>query len=296
MTILILCREPTLDVTALAAELERRGHQVLVAVPDQVAVAMNERQVAVRVAGRQVDVDVVFGWVSLHERVRGTWLLQAFRELGVLVINGAAVLDLGQNKFLASVRMARLGIPHIRSAIASSHADVQHFAQVLGLPIVVKPIVGAKGDGVQLVHDATELAAIAESYFARREPVYLQEPIDKPSRDIRVRVIDYRAELAFYRYAAPGQFVTNLALGGRWEPCPLTEPLSALAEQCARAFDAPVAGVDVLEDPAGALRVIEINVTPAITWPDASTVQSVCTLLEGAARGDAKDGHLDLQP
>jgi glutathione synthase/RimK-type ligase-like ATP-grasp enzyme len=59
----------------------------------------------------------------------------------------------------------------------------------------------------------------------------------------------------------------------------LSEELSSLAERCARAFKAPVAGVDICEDENGFFHVIELNVTPAFTSPHMPSVGKVVDMI-----------------
>ncbi len=283
MIALVICREETADVAGLRVALARRGHHPITAVPQQISVCL-DGGVELRVDGGPVTPDVVLGWASLRERERGTWLLAACELAGIPVVNDAAILGAGQNKFVASARMVASGIPHIPTWLVGGPDDLEAALAALGLPVVLKPLIGAKGDGVRLLADRAAVAAAVAPAFATGAPVYLQAHVAKPGRDIRVRVIDGVADFAFYRYAAPGEFLTNLSVAGRWEPCPLGPALVALAERCARVFDAPVAGVDILEDERGALRVIELNVTPAITWPHDDSVELVCDLLERRAR------------
>jgi RimK family alpha-L-glutamate ligase len=283
VNVLVLCREETADVAGLRAALARRGHAMTAVVPQQVSIVLDD-VIGVRVVGAPVDPDVVLGWASLHERERGAWLLAACELAAIPVVNGAAILGVGQNKFVASARMAAAGLPHIPTWLVGGPGDLDAAVAALGWPVVIKPLVGAKGTGVRRLDDRAAVDAAVAPAFAAGDPVYLQAHVAKPGRDIRVRVIDGVADVAFYRYAADGAFLTNLSAGGRWEPCPLSPGLVALAERCAAAFDAPIAGVDVLEDEHGALRVIELNVTPAITWPHDPTVERVCDLLERRAR------------
>lgn len=67
---------------------------------------------------------------------------------------------------------------------------------------------------------------------------------------------------------------------GTWEACPLTPRMIELAELCSRIFQAPVAGVDLLEVDDDDYVVIEVNTTPAITWPHMETVRHVADLIE----------------
>jgi RimK family alpha-L-glutamate ligase len=280
--VLILAREETADVSALCAALGERGHDAVFAVPGDIVVRCGPEGVSFALREQPIAPRCVLGWVSLWQREYGLWVLRAFADAGVLVLNTADVLDLGQNKFLGSVRMACAGIPHIRTALLGSVDQLARTIDELGLPLVLKPIVGAKGDDVVCIGDVAELYRVAADYIARYHAAYVQQYVEKGGRDIRVRVVDHRAYSAVYRYAAPGAFLTNLAKGGRDEVCPLTPELAALAERCSRVFDAPVAGIDVLSDPSGTLRVIEVNVTPMLVYPPDESIPLAVDYIERA--------------
>jgi tetrahydromethanopterin:alpha-L-glutamate ligase len=67
---------------------------------------------------------------------------------------------------------------------------------------------------------------------------------------------------AIYRVATSGTWISNLARGGRAEPCPVTEELATLAARASRAVGTLYSGVDLLETPDGVV-VIEVNGTPS---------------------------------
>lgn len=284
MSLLILCREETSDVTGLAQEMTRRGTEVAVATPQDVIVFCGgEGRVEFTVGGRPLRPRCVFGWVSLHQREHGLWLLKAFELAGVPVVNGYDVLDVGQNKFLNSVVLAQNGIPHVPTFLVARVEDLARVSDVLQFPVVLKPIVGAKGHQVIRVDDENSLRNVAPFYLKEHRALYAQQCVRTPGaekRDLRVRVINHRAIYAFYRYAPPGGFLTNLSTGGSWNECPLTPEISELSERCSRAFKAPVVGVDIIEDERGDYRVLEVNTTPAITWPHEATVPYVADLVE----------------
>ncbi|MDF5732608.1 MAG: ATP-grasp domain-containing protein, partial [Rhizonema sp. PD38] len=164
---------------------------------------------------------------------------------GIKVLNNAAALSTGQNKFVASALMSKLGIPHIPTWLVGSPQQLELAIAALQFPLVIKPVSGAKGQGVMLVEDAVALQEAAQPYFSANLPVYLQQRIRKPDRDIRVRVINYKANFAFYRYVAEGKFISNLCQGGKFSPAEIDDALRELSERCARAFQAPVAGIDI---------------------------------------------------
>ena len=88
---------------------------------------------------------------------------------------------------------------------------------------------------------------------------YIQEIINKPGRDIRAFVASSKCIAAIYRNS--NHWITNTARGGKAENCEVTPELADLAERSARAVGGAVVAVDLVEDPARGLLVIEVNHT-----------------------------------
>jgi [lysine-biosynthesis-protein LysW]--L-2-aminoadipate ligase len=292
MSLLILCREPTEDVEKLGARLREQGIEVITASPKAISLQMHEQGSAQLYCNDQpIDPSLVLGWVSLWAREPGLWLLEAIEQMGIAVINGHDILSKGQSKLINSVMLHQHGIPHATTALVSNHAALERLLVDIGLPCVVKPIIGAKGIGVKKIDTRSELDTYAEQAFSLDQPIYVQQLMDKPDRDIRVRVIDYKAKFAFYRYLGDDGFITNLSQGGDWQDCQLTEQMIEISERCARMMDAPISGVDLVEAPdvEGGYRVIEVNTTPAFTWPNDENVADVVELIQSrlAAIGES---------
>ena len=111
-----------------------------------------------------------------------------------------------------------------------------------------------------IARDAADPLRGLKSQFALPAGVVYLDGMHSP-RDIRVFVVDGKVMGAIYRVAPSGQWITNLARGGRAEPCPITAELQDLAISASRAVGAVYCGVDLLETDAG-LTVIEVNATP----------------------------------
>src|SRR5262249_33840772 len=91
--------------------------------------------------------------------------------------------------------------------------------------------------------------------------LYLQKFISHPGWDLRVFVLGDRILAAMRRHAR-GDWRTNVAQGGRAEVVPVSAEEAELALRSARALGAAVAGVDLLQGPAGEWYVIEVNAVP----------------------------------
>jgi len=64
------------------------------------------------------------------------------------------------------------------------------------------------------------------------------------------------------RKAPPGQWLTNISQGSSAESFVPGDDIEELALRAARAVGAEIAGVDILEGPDGAPRILEVNAIP----------------------------------
>lgn len=190
-------------------------------------------------------------------------LLYAFENSGVPVINKAHTLFCGQNKYLNSEALHRNLIPHFPVLSGFSDKNIHHFSESLSYPLVHKQIVSAGGQSVIKVESEELLKDLARTFSQYNESYYVQPYTEKPDRDIRILCIDYQAVSGFYKYTPKGEWVTNVARGGK--PVMLEhidKELGLLAEKSAKSLGARIAGIDILEDSNGDYKVLEVNTCP----------------------------------
>lgn len=190
--------------------------------------------------------------------------LTAFLESrGVKVINSFQAAVICGNKALTSITLAKEGMPIPRTMLAFTEEAALKALDELGYPAILKPVIGSWGRLIAPLKDPDTARAFIENreyMFPIYQVYYLQEMIKKPERDIRCFVIGDRAVAAIYRYPAPGEWKTNVARGGRAEPCPITGELEEISVKAAKTVGGGVFGVDLLESDKG-LLVHEINYT-----------------------------------
>jgi len=202
---------------------------------------------------------------SFEQVTKRLGVLHALREFGVPVYNDARAIERSVDKSMTSVLLHAAGVPTPPAWAIESPAHAQRVVMresAAGQALVLKPLFGSQGKGVQRVgavdgvHHA--LPALDEHYGSL---AYLQRfiaPLTEPGFDWRVLVVGGRALTAMRRVST--HWVHNLAQGARCEPAPLTPELARLAEDAARALDMDYAGVDILPAAgAPALQVIEVN-------------------------------------
>lgn len=146
-----------------------------------------------------------------------------------------------QDKIKQSALFGLLEIPHPRTRVYYGKGQHARITQDFNLPLIAKiPRGSALGRGVFRIDDAAQLAR----YCARHFAAYIQEylPID---RDIRVVVIGEQVVHAYWRIAAPGDFRSNLAAGGRIVLEDIPAEALALARHTARACRWNDVGLDI---------------------------------------------------
>jgi [lysine-biosynthesis-protein LysW]--L-2-aminoadipate ligase len=128
---------------------------------------------------------------------------------------------------------------------------------------VLKPRVGSWGRDVLRVDDASELervlALVARRPWFRRHGALAQELVPPVGFDLRLLVAGGRVVGAAERVAAPGDWRTNVSLGGSLRAADPPDRACALAVAAAEAVGADLVGVDLLPLAGGGHTILELN-------------------------------------
>jgi ribosomal protein S6--L-glutamate ligase len=170
------------------------------------------------------DIDLCFlrsfGAGSYEQITRRFGLMQQLENTGTLVINSVEALAKTHDKYSTVNALAdmRLRVPETYSTESAHWA----YRKTQGLEqIVVKPLVGSLGFGA-MRYDDPDLAFNAYKTLEMLGlPIYVQEYLENPQRDIRAFVIGEQVIGAIYRVAAKGNWKANIALGSKPKPVQL---------------------------------------------------------------------------
>jgi glutathione synthase len=186
-----------------------------------------------------------------------TLLLELAERQGIRVLNRPASLLLWNEK------LGSLGFGHLMAPTLVS-GDVEELAAFAGGQdeVVLKPLGGRAGQGVvRTTAAAPGLRALLELVTdQQRLPVMAQAFLPAVTAgDKRILLVDGEPLGALNRRPLPGEFRSNLAVGGEPEPTELTAAERAICAELAPALQAAglfFVGIDVIGD-----RLSEINVT-----------------------------------
>jgi [lysine-biosynthesis-protein LysW]--L-2-aminoadipate ligase len=188
----------------------------------------------------------------------GMWSLRRLEHAGVRVLNSADALTAMHDKLVTSIRLSNAGLPHPRTGYLDPNAT----AGAIVLPAVVKPRFGSWGRHVHLCETTKQLRrclrSLREEAWFRNQGAIVQELVPPPGRDLRVLVAGGEVVGAVERVAAPGEWRTNVALGGIRRAARPVARARALALAAATATGADLVGVDLLPVRGGYV-VLELN-------------------------------------
>jgi [lysine-biosynthesis-protein LysW]---L-2-aminoadipate ligase len=194
---------------------------------------------------------------------RGMYALAILNSWGIRTINSYATAAICSDKLQTTLALAAAGIPQPNARVAFAEESAIEAIETIGYPAVLKPVTGSWGRLLAKVNDRESAEAIIEhrevlgSY--NHHSYYVQQYVNKPSRDIRAFVVGNRTICAIYRTSP--HWITNTARGGVASNCPITAELDALCLRAANAVGGGVLALDIMEDENGAFVVNEINHT-----------------------------------
>ena len=184
--------------------------------------------------------------------------LDALEAAGARILNGSRSLLAAHDKLLTAEMLGQAAVAHPRTG----HIAVGDGCD-LEPPVVVKPRFGSWGQDVVRCDDADALSRhlvrVRRRSWFRRHGALVQEVIPPCGYDLRVIVAGGEVVGAIRRVAAPGEWRTNIALGGHRQPVVPPPEACELALAAAAAIGGDLVGVDLLPSAEGEWTVLEIN-------------------------------------
>jgi tetrahydromethanopterin:alpha-L-glutamate ligase len=264
MRIVLFAEEPDWHCRRLIRACSRRGARVTIA---------SLRQCKFRIGAGEAGVDIPDFDATLPDLAlvrtipSGSFeqvtlrlaLLHALEALGVRVVNDARAIERCVDKSMTSFLLHHNGIPTPATLAAEDPVAAASWQARQDGDLVAKPLFGAQGRGLRRIAAGAALPDPAELDGV----LYLQRYVGRASewRDFRVFVVGGAPVAAMMRRGA--SWITNVARGGACTPARCEGRLAELALAAARAVGAEYCGVDLIENAAGELVVLEVNSMPA---------------------------------
>ena len=202
-----------------------------------------------------------FGAGSYEQIVKRFGLMKQLEENGTLVVNPTEALLKARDKYSTITTLAKAGLSipdtYITESAHWAYRKTESFRQA-----VYKPITGSLGFGAMKFEDSDLAFNAYKALEALGLPLYIQEYLENPQRDIRAFVVGERVVASIHRVAAKENWKANIALGNKPKPLRLSKELEEMAIEASRTLGLIYAGVDILETKDGPV-FLEVNGSPS---------------------------------
>ena len=245
------------ETKAILNAVEALDHQPVWLRAENTAINIEDGAVTV-----EPSIDVIANRLLLtntEEPAEGLGLAATFNRIRPMLNPPRAVLT-AIHKFATAAALADDGIRVPDALLALSNDRLNQGRDRFGEMGVYKTAIGTHGGGTWKV----DLTEPVNPKVGNRQ-AFLQEFIGRDAerhRDLRVYVVGGEIVASMYRYAAEGEWRTNVALGGEVQDAgaEIPEAAAEMALDAAEVIGLDYAGVDLVEDEEGWF-VLEVNPT-----------------------------------
>ena len=232
--------------------------------------------------------DAVEGLDAIIPRLRpsvtfyGCALVRQFSSLGVPSLNSSDAIAASRDKLFASQLFIRNGLSMPVTGFAHSPLDTKELIDMVGgAPLIVKLLVGTKGQGVILAETNKAAEGVINAMKSLNANLLVQEFIREANgSDLRCFVVGGKVVAAIERRAAKGEYRANLHQGGVARKVRLDSGERKLAIAAARALGLTVCGVDIIRSNRGPL-LLEVNSSPGLEGIEKATGKNVAGSIIG---------------
>lgn len=221
------------------------------------------------------DIDLCFfrsfGAGSYEQIVSRFGIMRHMEKRGTNVVNPVGALLTARDKYSTITTLANVGLRVPETYVTESAHWTYRKTRSLN-QMVCKPLIGSLGFGVMKFEDADLAFNAYKTLETLGLPIYVQEYLENPRRDIRAFVIGSKVIGAMYRVITNGNWKANIALGNEPKSMRLSRELEDLAIKAVKALGLVYAGVDILETRGGAV-LLEVNGSPS--WQGLKNVSGV---------------------
>jgi ribosomal protein S6--L-glutamate ligase len=203
------------------------------------------------------------------------------------------------DKLLTHLELEKYNIPMPKTYLSSSPDAARSLLKQLTFPIIMKIPKGTQGKGVMFSDSYASATSMLDTLSTLKQPFLIQEYVETGGTDIRAIVVGDSVVACMKRKGSADDKRSNLHSGGTAESYVPTVGIKRIAVQTAKALQAEICGVDILEGLKSPL-VIEANLSPGVIGISTATEINVAKkiasyLAEKTAEFlDKKEGNSEL--
>ncbi len=254
---------------------ESRGHEILLINPYTLVCSLKAGRPELSMEGRIPDVIMPRQGSPMGEY--GLVVLGHFARMGIPLVNGIEGVGMARNQYLTLQALSRSGIPIPDTCFITRKSSFSRAVkEVGGFPVVAKQVDGMGGEGVTKIETLAQGEKFLDHHLLPAKGMLVQQFISPQGRrDVRMLVIGKAVAGAMVLVPPPGEFRANIHQNGRASALDPPDHWIKLGLASAHACSLEIAGVDMIVDPTGAPRVVEVNYSPGFRGLEAATGRDI---------------------
>lgn len=170
---------------------------------------------------------------------------------------------IAHDKFLTIIALQKAGVKVPKTYLAATMKAAKKLLDEVHFPIIMKVPTGTQGKGVMSADSLASARSMLDTLESLKQPVILQEYIETNATDVRAIVAGKKVIASMKRKGRAGEIRSNIHQGGIGIAYELDYDAENVAIKAARAVNADICGVDMLESVKGNM-VIEVNLSPGL--------------------------------
>ena len=250
-------------------------------------------------AGRELNYDSVIPRIAATWTFYGAAVVRQFELMGSVSANSSAGISRSRDKLRALQLIGNTGVEMPVTGYVHFSRDVEAVLKSVGKPpFVIKLLEGTQGRGVVLTETMDAAISVIETMKKIDANILVQEFIsESKGEDIRAIVVGDKVVASMKRIAKPGEFRSNVHLGGRVENYEISPEEEDSAVKAAKILKLDVAGVDLIQSNRGPL-VLEVNSSPGLEGIETATsvdvADEIISFLEDKVENTDKSKPIDI--
>ena len=230
------------------------------------------RKIDINISGRSAEIlydgkqigeyDCVYAKGSFRYAQLLKTLTSVLRKKCYVPISAEA-FNIAHDKLLTHLELQKHNIPMPKTYVSATIPAAKKILERMNYPVMMKFPHGTGGKGVMFADSYASASSLLDALSALRQPFILQEYVETGGVDIRAIVVGTRVVAAMKRKASSMEARANFHAGGTGEAVELDTMTKKIAVNVAKAINAEICAVDMLESAKGPL-VIEANISPGL--------------------------------
>lgn len=199
---------------------------------------------------------------------------------------------LGHDKLLTLLALQRSNVSIPTTYLAATTDTAKKVLEEVNYPIILKIPAGTQGKGVMFADSFESAKTLLDTLEVVKQAYIIQEYIDTNTTDVRAIVAGKKVIASMRRKGAAREMRANIHMGGKGKAYELSYDVEQMAIQSAKAINADICAVDILESKNKAV-VIEVNLSPGLAGITEATNKNVAQKIAKFLADQTKKRHED---